>query len=166
MRNITNGFIISFINSGNVIFNLLFFYLLFSTLALSIFKGAIEFRCRITEKPELITTSEHLNKTIWLVDANQNCLCSLSTDFGYNCQAEYFYFSIIHSANIIFCKNRTFCGSNFEYGLPWNQSESDTEALNYGISNYNNIFYSALSGLNFLTFTGWSNINDIVINLA
>ena len=56
----------------------------------------------------------------------------------------------------------TYCGSAFERNLPWNTSESDVEALNFGISNFNNILYAFLSGLNFLTFTGWSNINDIV----
>jgi hypothetical protein len=46
--------------------------------------------------------------------------------------------------------------------MPWNSSEADVSALNYGISNFANYGFSALSGLNYLTFTGWSGINDIV----
>lgn len=66
----TNCFVLSFLNSGNVIFNLFFFFGLFSTLGLNLFEGDIEYRCRLTQEPEVLN-----NKTFWLVDESQPYLC-------------------------------------------------------------------------------------------
>ena len=74
LKSMTNCFVLSFLDSGNVIFNLLFFFVLFSTLGLNLFEGNMEYRCRLTNEPEVINT-----QTVWLVDESQQYICDNST---------------------------------------------------------------------------------------
>lgn len=65
-----NSFLLSIFKTGNVIFNLIFFYLLFTTLGMNSFKDNLEYRCRQTPDPVIEN-----NQTLWYVDESQIYLC-------------------------------------------------------------------------------------------
>jgi len=59
---------------------------------------------------------------------------------------------------------RTFCGNPAAFNIPQNETEYDDDyTLYYGYFNFDNIFMSLFTSLSFLSITGWSNVNDIVI---
>jgi len=74
-----SSFFVAIRKSGNVIFNLLFFYLLFSTLGLNSFKDNLEYRCRLSPDPVI-----NNNQTIWLADESQPFLCAPDQDGSCN----------------------------------------------------------------------------------
>lgn len=137
LKSAKKAFVLSVWESKSVIFNVCYFFFLFITIGINIFAEAIEKRCRLTPEPEIIG-----NQTVWLVDPSQIFPCGSNSD----------------------CEINTYCYAASERGLPWNKSEANIVELNYGISDFGGYFHAILSGLNYLTFTGWSGINDIFWN--
>ena len=112
------------------------------------FKGNLENRCRLSPFP--INGTWQIDPTIYYLCGEYECPEKLSHSFFFPI-AKYIFF-------------RTFCGNPAAFNIPQNETEyEDDYTLYYGYFNFDNIFMSLFTSLSFLSITGWSNVNDIVI---
>ncbi|EGR31257.1 hypothetical protein IMG5_114650 [Ichthyophthirius multifiliis] len=118
---------------GNVVLFLVFLIIMFGILALQLFSGVFEYRCRIGQAPD---------NGFWPADDSIRRLCNFSRN---NCPQE------------------RFCGSMGDFGLPQNIKENYLDEFNYGYTNFDNILIAIFSIFQSLTTEGWSKIVLILI---
>jgi len=133
-------FIITLINSlgdlGNIFFLTLFFFIIFGVTGLSLWSEILHYRCR--------TTKDVINDKLPLNPIFINSLCGGKN----NCNG-----------------NKDLCIDSMEYylnGKIKNKSnileENNYYGVNYGVTNYHNIFSSIFANIYTYTGEGWGNV--------
>lgn len=117
IRIIVTAFISSMPPLMNVGVFLVFIIVLFGTFGLHLFYGMLEWRCRITEKPDPVTG-------YWPVIDDNFDLCSPDMNN---------------------CPEGSFCGAPIEYNLPWDEGEVNYYEFEYYITGFDNIWQSMLT---------------------
>jgi hypothetical protein len=123
---------------ANVVLFLLFIFIIFGILGVHQFAGAFYNRCRETEEPIL----NENNELYWPIDREILRLCGAQ-------------FS---------CPSERVCGHPDDFDLDLEtENISDLAEVNYGITNFDNIFNAMLSIFQMVTLEGWVDLMYMVI---
>jgi voltage-dependent calcium channel L type alpha-1D len=127
---------------ANVVIFLLFFFLLFSILGVNQFQGVMYNRCRTTELP----LQEDGSYTTWPIAEDTHRLCSLDSYGWYQ------------------CPTGTWCGHPDEHDLKLSHEDiTNRPEVNYGITNFNNLFAAIITIFQVITLEGWVDVMYNVI---
>jgi len=131
MRKLISALIHSLPDFANVGIFLIYVFILFATMGVHQYNGSIYNVCRYNEKPE--------NKTHWTFDASFGRPCSTSGN-----------------GNFI-CPNGMHCGNHEEHqGIPFaNENIALRDYINFGITNFDNLFTSLLSVFQIINSDTW-----------
>ncbi|KAL4475095.1 hypothetical protein ABPG74_001791 [Tetrahymena malaccensis] len=127
---------------GESIVRLFIFMVFFTILGLNIFKGSLEYRCRVSSDPPE-------NHEIWEVAEDIPFLCG--------------YWA---------CPGDTYCRSPYDYDLPFNNEETHIPEMAYGFISFDNFFKALLTIIHItfimswskITFTYWRYVNTLFVS--
>ena len=130
----------SFFNISNIFFLLLFFMILFAIIGLSIWMGRLYYRCRVENQPTV-------EGTFPVAKGFEHLLCG----------------------GEVTCPRNTACLSSYSFfptmlNNTYLDSEVNIRELNYGITNFDNIFSSMLVVFMATTGEAWSSVMLIMMN--
>lgn len=140
MRLFISTLIGSLVDLATVFLLMLFFFVIFAILGLSLWAERFHYRCRTATKP--------VNGSLPIDPLYENYLCGDQITCG---------------------GHKEMCLNSFKFypkeiKLKTIEDEEKIEALNYGLSNYNNIFQSLFVVFSTSTSEGWSNVMNMMMD--
>ena len=119
---------------ANVIIFLLFIFMLFSIMGLQSFGGSMYKRCRESEAP----TAHYF----WEIDESIERLCNKQSGMGG-----------------FQCPESRYCGEPIDHDIPlWADNVTQSELIDYGLVNFDNLLTSLLTIFQAITLEGWTKI--------
>ncbi|KAL4468535.1 hypothetical protein ABPG74_005038 [Tetrahymena malaccensis] len=134
LRMKVNAFFVSFSHLAKTFVPLISIVFLYAVIGMSLFKGDIESRCRLTQYPDQESQT-------WEVDPNNELPCGFI-----DCPD----FPVL-----------TYCGNPIDYDLPPNHSEYNNEKLLFGFPNFDNFQSALFTVYTFFMVSGWISITQI-----
>jgi hypothetical protein len=131
---------------ANVVVFLLFLVVLFGILGLQLFMGVLENRCRLSSEPQ---------GELWPADPKITVLCVEDDDS--TCPEKYSFSPLFYLS--LFCRNPS------NHDISAQPLETFIPQLNYGYTNFDNIFWAVFTIFQSLTTEGWSSIVYMVNTL-
>jgi hypothetical protein len=164
LRVLVKSFIYSIPPLSNVMVFLIFIISVFATFGLHMFKGAMEWRCRMGSTPNMVSKE-------WPILKSHPYLCdpTLSEGQKYNVNVRGFcpYYEVLSAGQSAGSGTqvKSYCGSPYDYWeknggelLTFDHKELDYPEFNYNITGFDTFQQSFISVLQSMTGEGWTDI--------
>jgi len=139
-KNLTN-IVKALVSVSNYFISVLGLMVFYAVIGLYLFYGLDENRCRETQHPE---------HGEWEVMESIESFCG-----SWKCNEGFIILLNFHKSLIFY----RFCGNPADYNMPFNRTENQVQTLNYGLTNFRNIFSSLWNVFQFMDVMGWTGIN-------
>ncbi|KAL4512087.1 hypothetical protein ABPG72_005089 [Tetrahymena utriculariae] len=162
---------------GESIIRLFIFMVFFTILGLNIFKGSLEYRCRVSPNPPENNESKINQKNYFKTVQNQQIqVWEVADDIpflcGYWACPAYQNFKYLKKFINIFQKRETYCRSPYDYDLPYHKEEIQIPEMAYGFISFDNFFKALLTIIHItfimnwskITFTYWRYVNTLFVS--